>query len=141
MGDYVMVKTIGSRGHIVEIDDEDTYEVVVGNARMRLKRFLLEKVINNKKATTMPSKDEIVVEKVKAPELNIVGMRVEEALRALDTFLDRSLVEGIPHVRVIHGIGTGRLMQAVREHLKDAPFIKKIEKDDANAGISIVEFK
>ncbi len=140
-GDYVMVKTIGSRGHVVHVDDEDTYEVIVGNARMRLKRFLLEKVVNGKKATAERSTDEVVVEKVKAPELRLVGMRVEEALGALDTFLDRALVEGIPRVRIIHGVGTGRLMQAVRQHMKEASFVRKVEQDDANAGVSIVEFK
>ncbi len=61
--------------------------------------------------------DHIDVEKVDEPELNVMGMRVEEALNTLDRFLDRAVVEGIPRVKILHGIGTGRLMQAIREHL------------------------
>ena len=140
IGDAVMVKSIGSRGHVVDVDNEDIYEVVVGNARMRLKRFFLEKTAHNKN-TADSSRDEIVVEKMEAPELNLTGMRVEEAIKSLDRFLDHALVEGITRVRIIHGVGTGRLMQAVRQHLAQTPYIKKIKKDDHNAGVSIVEFK
>jgi DNA mismatch repair protein MutS2 len=48
----------------------------------------------------------------------LVGERVEPALDRLDTFLDRSLLAGVGEVRIIHGYGSGRLRQAVREHLR-----------------------
>ena len=50
-------------------------------------------------------------------ELDLRGMRVEEALGQLETFLDKALLEGASHVRVIHGMGTGALREAVRERL------------------------
>lgn len=51
-------------------------------------------------------------------ELNLIGQRVEPALGELDGFLDRALLASLPEVRVIHGHGSGRLKQAVRQHLR-----------------------
>lgn len=140
IGDYVMVKTLGSKGRVVDIDGVgDTYEVIVGNARMKLKRFFIEKTVAEKESTSA-ARDHIDVEKVDEPELNVIGMRVEEALNTLDRFLDRAVVEGVPRVKILHGIGTGRLMQAIREHLTDARYIKALQRDEKNSGITIVEF-
>jgi DNA mismatch repair protein MutS2 len=140
IGDYVMVKTLGSKGRIVDIDKMgDTYEVIVGNVRMKLKRFFVEKTAPEK-GPNGAVRDHIDVEKVDEPELNVMGMRVEEALNTIDRFLDRAVVEGIPRVKILHGIGTGRLMQAIREHLAAARYIKALQRDEKNSGVTIVEF-
>jgi DNA mismatch repair protein MutS2 len=140
VGDYVMVKTLGSKGRVVDIDGAgDTYEVIVGNVRMKLKRYLIEKTAAEKESTRT-ARDHIDVEKVDEPELNVIGMRVEEALNTLDRFLDRAVVEGVPRVKILHGIGTGRLMQAIREHLTNARYIKALQRDEKNSGVTIVEF-
>jgi DNA mismatch repair protein MutS2 len=52
------------------------------------------------------------------PELMLLGLTVEEALDAVDAFLDRALRAGRPQVRLVHGHGTGRLRDAIRAHLK-----------------------
>lgn len=51
-------------------------------------------------------------------ELKLVGLRVEEALRELDRFIDSARLAGHEEIRVIHGHGTGRLRSAVREFLE-----------------------
>jgi DNA mismatch repair protein MutS2 len=51
-------------------------------------------------------------------EINLIGVRVEPALEQLDSYLDRALLASRRQVRVIHGHGTGRLRQAIREHLR-----------------------
>jgi DNA mismatch repair protein MutS2 len=50
-------------------------------------------------------------------ELNLLGQRVEEALAALDKYLDDCVLARLDEVRVVHGFGTGRLKAAVRDHL------------------------
>ena len=47
-------------------------------------------------------------------ELDIRGRRVDEALDALEAYLDAAYLAGLPYVRIIHGKGTGRLREAVR---------------------------
>lgn len=51
-------------------------------------------------------------------ELMLVGQRVEPALERLDKFIDQALLDGKDEVRVVHGYGSGRLRQAVRECLR-----------------------
>ena len=58
-------------------------------------------------------------------ELDLRGMRVEEALGQLETFLDKALLDGASHVRVIHGMGTGALRAAVRERLESHDLVNR----------------
>ncbi len=56
-------------------------------------------------------------------ELKLIGQRVEPALDLLDRFLDRSLLDSLAEVRIIHGHGSGRLRSAVRQHLRSHPAV------------------
>jgi len=67
-------------------------------------------------------------------ELNLIGQRVDDALDESDKFLDRALLEGKQAVRIIHGFGTGRLRQAIREHLRKHPAVKSWRPGDENEG-------
>jgi len=139
IGDFVKVKTLGSSGYVVDEDREGgSCEVVIGNVRTKIKKAYLHKIAPEGRT---PRKDPISVDvqKIEAPQLNIMGMRVEEALRELDTFIDRAVVQGMPSVKIVHGIGTGRLMQAVRSHLSDTGYNAKVHGDEKNAGVTIVE--
>lgn len=67
-------------------------------------------------------------------ELNLIGWRVEPALEALDSYLDRALLAAHQEVRVVHGFGTGRLRQAVRHHLRPHPAVEGFRGGKANEG-------
>jgi len=141
IGDCVLVKTLGSKGYVVDIDKEGSvFEVAIGNVRTKLKRMFIEKTVPDAKQRVSKDKTEITVDQIEQPELNIIGMRVEEALRSVDRFLDRAVVQGVPHVRILHGVGTGRLMQAVRGRLADTRYVKTFHGDERNSGVTIVEF-
>ena len=51
-------------------------------------------------------------------EINVLGMTVEEALYEVDNFIDRAVTDNLEEIKVIHGVGTGRLRKAIHEHLK-----------------------
>ena len=77
-------------------------------------------------------------------ELNLIGLRVHQALPALSRFMDQASLAGLAEVRIVHGFGTGRLMEAVHEYLRDNGFRGKFrlgdrEKDPGGAGVTIVE--
>ncbi len=74
------------------------------------------------------------------PRLNIVGLRVEEALPLVDRLLDQAILQGRDRVDIIHGTGTGRLKAAVHEHLKHHRAVKAIH-GDLNPGVTEVELK
>lgn len=142
VGDHVKVTSVGKEGYVAGIDEaRNVAEVVIGNMRLRAGRDELVRIKAAKAKQDEPKKGhvEIQVARIDTPELNLIGMRVEEALRELDRFVDRAMVHGNSKIRIIHGIGTGRLMKAVRDHLSLLQDIKKIETDITNSGVTVVE--
>ena len=69
-----------------------------------------------------------------APEINLIGQRVEPALEELDSYIDRALLAARKEVRVVHGHGSGRLRQAVREHLRSHRGVTSIRSGAPNEG-------
>ena len=54
-------------------------------------------------------------------EINLIGRRVDEALSLLEAFVDQAVLAGQREVRIVHGLGSGVLQQAVREFLGRHP--------------------
>jgi DNA mismatch repair protein MutS2 len=69
-----------------------------------------------------------------AREINLIGMRVEPALEQLDAYLDQALLSSRQEVRVIHGHGSGRLRDAVRQHLRAHRGVAEIRSGAPNEG-------
>jgi DNA mismatch repair protein MutS2 len=59
-----------------------------------------------------------------APEVNLIGWRVADALSYLDKYLDEAVAAGLQRVRIIHGKGSGRLRAAIHEFLTAHPQVK-----------------
>ncbi len=74
------------------------------------------------------------------PRLNVVGLRVDEALPLVDRLLDQALLQGAEKVDIIHGVGTGTLKRAVWDHLKHHAAVKELHAD-ANPGVTVVDLK
>ena len=79
-----------------------------------------------------------------SPEINLLGMTCDEAVAALDKYLDDAYLAHLPSVRVVHGKGTGALRSAVHSHLKRLRYVKEYrlgEFGEGDAGVTIVTFK
>lgn len=59
-----------------------------------------------------------------ARELKVIGLHVEEALPLVDKAIDDAYLGGLKELEVIHGAGTGRLRQAIRQQLHDHVFVR-----------------
>lgn len=76
------------------------------------------------------------------PEINLLGMTVDEALSELDKYLDDACLSHLNQVRVVHGKGTGALRKGVHEYLKRQSYVKSFrlgEFGEGDAGVTIVE--
>jgi DNA mismatch repair protein MutS2 len=77
-------------------------------------------------------------------EVNVIGKRLDEATDEVEKALDATLMAGDARLRVIHGHGTGRLRDGLREHLRTHPAVASIRQADAREGgngATIVELK
>jgi DNA mismatch repair protein MutS2 len=66
--------------------------------------------------------------------LNIIGLRVDEAISDVERFLNQAALAELEEVTIIHGVGTGALMKAVHQHLDGHPLINKYRSSDQSEG-------
>ena len=79
-----------------------------------------------------------------SPEVNLIGMTVDEAIPVLDKYLDDAYLAHLPQVRVVHGRGTGALKAGVHKHLRKLKYVKEFRLGDfgeGDTGVTIVTFK
>ena len=142
-GDHVLVESLGKgvvrevrRGgrHLVEIEGRS---LLVHEAQLSA---LVER--NSRKAAVgpPPAPAESPTRAHAAASLDLHGMTTDEAVGALDTFLNDALLAGLAEVRVIHGRSGGRLKLAVHGRLKGISSVRAYRIDPHNAGVTIITF-
>lgn len=143
-GETVYIPRFGQDGQVVAVPKPDEAVVQVGTIRVNLGFAHLRRVqktrIRERETTRV-----MVMEKTKEfkAELDMRGMRAEEALARLDKYLDDALLSGVSRVCLIHGKGTGVLRAVVTEHLRGDRRVKRFrlgEIGEGGAGVTVVEF-
>jgi len=74
--------------------------------------------------------------------LNVIGLTVEDAIPEVDKFIDRALLQGVEKIQIIHGIGSGRLRDAIGKYLQDHRGVKHFALGEGmrgGGGVTIVE--
>ena len=148
VGDEILVISYGQRGTLVKQLKDGRWEAQVGLIKMTLeeKEFNL---IQAEKEATQPKKRQVNVVKrsnTSGPRarLDLRGKRYEEAMQELDGFIDQALLNNMAQVDIIHGIGTGVILEGVTKYLRRNKHVKSFEYAPQNAGGSgatIVTFK
>jgi DNA mismatch repair protein MutS2 len=152
LGDTVKLKSLNAIGVVTALTAADA-EVQVG--RMRVRAKLDELALRGSPETEAEppapppsvSRPEGKSQKPVLPpspgmELDMRGQTVEEALPELDRYLDAAYRAGLPWVRLIHGKGTGKLRQGVRDYLRGHPVVKSFETGqdkEGGEGVTVVK--
>ncbi|MCB2193248.1 MAG: Smr/MutS family protein [Deltaproteobacteria bacterium] len=151
-GDAVELTSLGQTGVLLEspAPGRDTVPVSVGVAGVRVMVPLTEIKPLPAGAHTQPkgkAKSKGVSVQASAGEgldLNLIGKRVEEALPLVDKALDQALLAGRSEIRVVHGMGTGRLRAAVREYLSGHPAVSSFragQRGEGGAGVTVAQVR
>ena len=133
LGDTVELLKMGTQAEVVGVNKDGTLQLQAGILKLKAKQDevrVLEDVTARKKQS---AKDKARAAAVSRPfrtaaakaELDLRGMMVDEAIGAVDLFLDNALMGKLETVTIIHGKGTGALRKAVREHLKKSRYVKE----------------
>lgn len=141
-GDVVYVRSLGYDASIVKISRKlkrlrvraGSIEIELPLSDIGLKRG--KPVVDKGGDTTIERPDEMP-----SARINLVGLRVDEALSRLEPFLNHASLDGLMEVVVIHGVGSGILSRAVREHLDGHPLVQSFRKGDkteGGAGVTVV---
>ncbi len=143
LGDKVQLRSLNTRGVVTSLGEEEL-EIQVGSLRVRTRLSEVEPVSREEDvdAAQEPTKGRQMVRehetRVDAPspgmELDLRGQRADEALDQLERYLDAAYLARLPFVRIIHGKGTGKLRQAVRESLGSNPHVRSFEPGGVSEG-------
>ncbi|HJY26415.1 MAG TPA: endonuclease MutS2 [Pyrinomonadaceae bacterium] len=151
VGDTVKLRSFGSVGIVDQIKD--------GVADVRVKSLRLkEKLENLELVATQPSQKSGKLEKLKRSaasevqlasaearsELNVIGQTTDEAVDAVDKFLDEASLASLSKVRIVHGHGTGALRRAIAGLLDGHPHVSRFlpaPPDQGGAGATLVELR
>lgn len=143
LGDKVRVLSLRMDGVVTALGEAEV-EVQVGNLRVRARLSDIQRpgqaedvpAVNPPPRTTVKTATDGKTPYYPSPgmELDLRGQRAEDALDALDRHLEAAFLAGLPFVRIIHGKGTGRLRQVIREALGASPHVRRWENGDEKEG-------
>ena len=140
VGAQARIRGLGAEGLVVAFEG-DWAQMDIHGKRLRVRRAELEpargRKAQDRSATKRPRvSDPVSSRDLTGPtaEVNVIGQRVEEALDAVEKSLDQALLSGAARLRVIHGHGTGRLREAVREHFRGHGSVAGLRPADAREG-------
>lgn len=151
VGERVRLQALGTEGVITAIDTEQV-EVQLGRLRVRARPEELTLVEpgaspgGKRRPRPTPANVRESPSALAAPTLDIDlrGRLADEALEQLERHLDAAYLAGMPLVRVIHGKGTGRLRQVIREALKANAYVASFEagmEGEGGDGVTVVHLK
>ena len=147
VGDDIIVLSYGQRGTLTNQLKDGRWEAQVGLIKMTLEEKEFDLVQAQQEAPVKKKQVNIVKRAGgKGPQarLDLRGKRYEEAMEALDAFIDQALLNNMAQVDIIHGIGTGVIREGVTKYLQRNKQVKSFGYAPQNAGGSgatIVTFK
>ena len=145
LGEQVHLHRLDTEGEVTALDAEEA-EVQIGRLRIRARLDELgpPRAAPPEAPAVRPTRSTSTVRlRSEAPpaELHLRGKTVEEALLELERRLDAAYSAGMPFLRIVHGKGTGRLREAVREMLRGHPYVATIEpggQREGGEGVTVV---
>ncbi|HMU92689.1 MAG TPA: endonuclease MutS2, partial [Anaerolineales bacterium] len=130
LGERVTVSTLNAEGVVTALGESDA-EIQIGTLRVRARLSDLLKGGGQSSSTaSKPSpvsikqkadggtRTSVAVAKSPGMEVDLRGLMADDALDKMEKYLEQAFLSGLPFVRIIHGKGTGKLRQAVREALR-----------------------
>ena len=131
--------TLNAEGLVTDLGESDA-EVQIGSLRVRARLSELVRIGNDQSSVSSgrspvtSHQSQVVSAKSPGLELNLRGKLVEEGLDELERYLERAYASGLLFVRIVHGKGTGRLRDEVRNALKQSEYVASFEEPKDNEG-------
>ena len=149
-GDTVeLLKMRGTQATVLSVGKDGTLQLQAGILKITAKQDEV-RVVEGETQTQKETKKVVARAEHKlrslgaSPEVDLRGMMTDEAIGALDLFLDNAVMGKLTQVTVIHGKGTGAVRRAVRDHLKRSRYVRSFRPGrygEGEDGVTVVELK
>ncbi len=152
VGDLVTLRSLGRQARVDRVVDEKTFEVSMGQMKMRVTRAEIADVETIRVATPLEAarrRGGVTVQTRNdldgtPMEINVIGRRAEEAEDEVSRYIDQAFLAGLPRVRIVHGTGMGVLRRTLREFLKSHPHVAtfaEASQQEGGQGATLVELR
>ena len=143
--DYVSIPSMNIQGKVIRLRGNKAHIISDSGLSFDVDKNKLHKISQPKVGTAKVKKTnyDLAINTHVGIELNLIGMRVEEAKNALVKYLDNCRLKHLSQVRIIHGFGSGALRKMVREYLdtqKDLTY-RAGGEHEGGGGCTVVLFK
>lgn len=151
-GDYVRIKGQTSVGQVMELNGKNAV-VMFGLMKTNVKADRLERADAPKQTNTMAkatfvsseTQDRMYEKKLNfKQDIDVRGMRGDEAVQAVTYFIDDAILVGVSRVRILHGTGSGILRTLIRQYLATVPGVADFKDEHVQfggTGITVVDLK
>lgn len=142
-GQTVRIASLGVTGTVTSIRDGEA-EVLMGNIKLRRPLEDLDPV--EQAAMKLPKGIHVSVspKQFDKNEIHLIGRKVDEAIELTDKFLDDAFLAEVSQVRIVHGMGTGALRQAISDLLSKHPHVSRFEaapSSEGGRGVTVVTLR
>lgn len=146
VGDWVQLRNTETTGQVLEIN-RGNLVLAIGDLRSVVKKERVDKISNKqaKKVVQSNSFSGRISDAITNfnAELDLRGMRGEDAIYEVEKYLDKAIMLGFPYVKIIHGKGDGILRKLIREYVRKYSQVNRVEdehQDRGGDGITYVYF-
>jgi DNA mismatch repair protein MutS2 len=148
VGDAVRVRGFNMVGRLATLaEGSDTVRVEIGNKTLTVSVAELELFNDSSPSLILAAAEpqrkprEASATGPLPPELRLLGYTVAEALPVVEKYLDQAFVQKLSRLRIIHGVGSGRLREAITALLGRHPLVRRFQAGDTSGGTTIVELE
>ncbi|MGX7112836.1 endonuclease MutS2 [Gemella cuniculi] len=143
VGDDVLVLGYNQRATVLEITGNNL-QIKMGAMKLNIKKKEVRKIDSEPEVATKYVSTSSVSTKKVGIDINVIGLNTEEALREIENYMDKVILQGYDTFTIIHGLGSGILRKNIGEYLKNNRYVASYRsggQNEGGLGATVVEMK
>ena len=143
VGDDVLVLSYNQRATVLEISG-NTLQIKMGAMKLNIKKKEVKKIDSEPEVATRYVSTSNVSSKKVGIDINVIGLNTEEAIREIEDYMDKVILQGYDTFTIIHGLGSGILRKNIGEYLKNNRYVASYRtggQNEGGMGATVVEMK
>lgn len=143
VGDDVLVLSYNQRATVLEISG-NTLQIKMGAMKLNIKKKEVRKIDSEPEVAKRYVSTSNVSSKKVGIDINVIGLNTEEAMREIENYMDKVILQGYDTFTIIHGLGSGILRKNIGEYLKNNRYVASYRtggQNEGGMGATVVEMK
>ena len=143
VGDDVLVLSYNQRATVLEISG-NTLQIKMGAMKLNIKKKEVRKIDSEPEVAKRYVSISSVSSKKVGIDINVIGLNTEEAIREIENYMDKVILQGYDTFTIIHGLGSGILRKNIGEYLKNNRYVASYRtggQNEGGMGATVVEMK